>query len=49
MGDRMGQISKTFDGFKKAVCLFTHQKNGMAKTGYLNGILGHFGALRGST
>ena len=49
MGDGMGQISKTFDGFKKAVCLFTHQNNGMAKTGYLNGIFGHFGALRGST
>ena len=48
MGDGMGQISKTFDGFKKAVCLFTHQKNGMAKPGYLGGIFGHFGALRGS-
>ena len=48
MGDGMGQISKTFDGFKKAVCLFTHQKNGMAKPCYLEGIFGLFEALRGS-
>ena len=48
MGDRVGQISKTFDGFMKAVCLVTHQKNGMTKTGFLGGIFGHFGALRGS-
>ena len=38
MGDGVGQISKTFDSFKKAVCLFTRQKIGMAETGYLNGI-----------
>ena len=44
-----GRRDGTFDGFKKAVCLFTHQNNGIAKTGYLNGIFGHFGALRGST
>ena len=43
MGDGMGQISKTFDGFKKAVCLFTHQKNGMAKPGDLGGILDTLG------
>ena len=48
MGDGVGQISKTFDGFKKAVCLFTYQKNDMAKLCYLEGVFGHFGALRGS-
>ena len=46
-GDGVGQICLTGDGFKGAVCLFTHQKGSMAKPGYLGGIFGHFGALRG--
>ena len=47
--DGVGQISKTFDGFKGVVCLFTHPKDSMAKPDYLGDTFGHFGPLRGST
>ena len=36
------------DGFKGAVPLFTYEKDGYDKSGYLGGIFGRFGALRGA-
>ena len=49
-GEEEGQVRKTyyFDGFKGAVPLFTYKKDGEAKSGYLDGIFGGFGDLRGS-
>ena len=45
---RTNQNDLTFDGFKGAVSLFTYEKDGYGKSGYLGGIFGRFGALRGA-
>ena len=42
------QIYLKFDGFKWAVPLFTHKKEGLTKFGYLGGCSCHLGALWGA-
>ena len=37
-----------FDGLRGAVPIFTYEKDGYAKSGYLGGICVRFGALRGA-
>ena len=44
----MNQKNLRFDGFKGAIPLFTHQKDGQVKPGYLGGIFGCLGALKGA-
>ena len=48
LGGWTNQKDLTFDGFKGVVTLITHKKDGLAKSGYFDGIFGCFGALRGS-
>ena len=45
MGDGMGHLMV----LRRLFASLLIKKKGMAKIGYLNGIFGHFGALRGST
>ena len=47
-GGGRNQKDLTGDRFQVIVPLFTHEDGGQVRSGYLGGVFGHFGALRGA-